>query len=298
MHRTRLQRARASLEGLATGDAFGEQFFQSDETVRRLIAGRALPPAPWTWTDDTAMATSIVDELAECQEIVPSRLATRFAQRYRLEPARGYGRGMHEYFDRVAAGVAWHAAAAAAFDGRGSMGNGAAMRVAPVGAYFCDELTVVVEQAGRSAAVTHAHAEATAGAIAVAVSAACVARGERDALALFASALAFTPPGETRARIEAAASLPLGTDPVTAANMLGNGSRALAQDTVPFSLWCAARHLGDYENALWSTVAGLGDRDTTCAIVGGIVASDPDVDPPPDWLAAREPLDYPLDTNR
>lgn len=31
----------------------------------------------------------------------------------------------------------------------------------------------------------------------------------------------------------------------------------------------SGRH--DYEAALWLTVSGLGDRDTTCAIVGGIV---------------------------
>ena len=73
--------------------------------------------------------------------------------------------------------------------------------------------------------------------------------------------------------------------------VLGTGSKVTAADTVPFSLWCAARHLGDYEEALWTTVSGLGDRDTTCAIVGGIVAlsCDPTVIPAA-WFAAREPL--------
>jgi hypothetical protein len=33
------------------------------------------------------------------------------------------------------------------------------------------------------------------------------------------------------------------------------------QDTVPFALWSAACHLNDYEEALWATVSGLGDRD-------------------------------------
>ena len=71
--------------------------------------------------------------------------------------------------------------------------------------------------------------------------------------------------------------------------VLGTGSKVTAADTVPFSLWCAARHLGDYEEALWTTVSGLGDRDTTCAIVGGIVAlsCDPSAIPAA-WLAARE----------
>ena len=60
---------------------------------------------------------------------------------------------------------------------------------------------------------------------------------------------------------------------------------------MPFALWCAGHRLGDYEEALWLTVGGLGDRDTTCAIVGGIVAlfTGPDAIPA-EWLDAREPL--------
>jgi ADP-ribosylglycohydrolase len=70
---------------------------------------------------------------------------------------------------------------------------------------------------------------------------------------------------------------------------LGTGSKVTSADTVPFSLWCAARHLGDYEEALWTTVSGLGDRDTTCAIVGGIVAlSCEPAAIPAAWLSARE----------
>jgi len=46
-----------------------------------------------------------------------------------------------------------------------------------------------------------------------------------------------------------------------------------------------------YKDALWTTVAGLGDRDTTCALVGGIVASKNEIAIPADWLAARETFD-------
>jgi ADP-ribosylglycohydrolase len=64
-----------------------------------------------------------------------------------------------------------------------------------------------------------------------------------------------------------------------------------APDTVPFALWCAARHLGSYEDALWATVSGLGDRDTTCAIVGGIVVMSAGVRSiPAEWLEHREQI--------
>jgi ADP-ribosylglycohydrolase len=79
--------------------------------------------------------------------------------------------------------------------------------------------------------------------------------------------------------------------PDTAASVLGSGRRVLAEDTVPFALWCADRHLGSFEEALWATVAGLGDRDTTCAIVGGITAAAGSVDDLPTvWRARREAL--------
>jgi ADP-ribosylglycohydrolase len=42
---------------------------------------------------------------------------------------------------------------------------------------------------------------------------------------------------------------------------------------------------------LWAAVSGLGDIDTNCAIVGGIVAMSAGADSiPADWIEAREPL--------
>ncbi len=46
------------------------------------------------------------------------------------------------------------------------------MRVAPLGAYFADDLPCLVTEARASAEITHAHPEGQAGAIAVAVAAA------------------------------------------------------------------------------------------------------------------------------
>lgn len=42
---------------------------------------------------------------------------------------------------------------------------------------------------------------------------------------------------------------------------------------------------------LWTTVSALGDRDTTCAMVGGVVAlTEQGRTVPADWLDARESL--------
>lgn len=179
------------------------------------------------------------------------------------------------------------------FDGMGSFGNGGAMRVAPLGAFFSDDLEKAAEQAHLSAEVTHGHPEGQAGAIAVAVSAAQAADKKiaPSSSELLETALKFTPDGETRKGIEKALDIPFTESVSTAVSILGNGSHISAQDTVPFCLWCSARHIDNYTEALWNTVSGLGDRDTTCAIVGGIVALSAGPQGIPDeWIELREPL--------
>src|SRR4029077_9048249 len=77
----------------------------------------------------------------------------------------------------------------------------------------------------------------------------------------------------------------------TVARQLGNGSRISCQDTVPFCLWIAARHLDDYQLAIVHAIRAGGDIDTNAAIVGGIVALAVQANGiPPDWLADREQL--------
>src|SRR6478735_1597090 len=135
-HSKRIARAKRSLEGLSVGDAFGERFFLHPNVVDSLIEDRAMPRAPWACTDDTVMALSVVEVLEEHGEIHQDKLATYFASRYSADPQRGYGRTAHHILRGIAAGDDWRDVARAAFDGMGSMGNGGAMRAAPIGAYF------------------------------------------------------------------------------------------------------------------------------------------------------------------
>lgn len=319
----RLARAIASLQGLSVGDAFGEQFFMSweqakvwidsgelpgppydlsEEFITRRIALRKLPPTDvWEWTDDTAMALSVVHNLREFGEINPDELALSFGQRFQAEQFRGYGAAMYELLPKLARGESWREAAASLFNGTGSFGNGAAMRVAPIGAYFADDLDAVIENARRSASVTHAHDEAIAGAIAVAVAAALAARLQVseptsstriEPQTFIQTVLNYVPESEVRVRLEQAAQLAADDANVDdAVDILGCGEDITAHDTVPFCVWCAASELEHFDEALWLTVEGLGDRDTTCAIVGGIVACYTGTDAiPAEWKACREAL--------
>ena len=293
-HAARMRRALLSLDGLSLGDAFGERFF--GESPEENIAARVVPDGPWFWTDDTEMALAICEVLDAEGEIDRDRLAAAFASRYAAAPRRGYGGGAHQLLGELALGARWDRAARALFDGQGSFGNGGAMRAGPVGAYFADDVEATIAQARASAEVTHAHPEGQAGAIAVALAALYAWRSRHDAgfgeHDLLDFVLAHLAPGETRAGIEAARALPPDVSVAQAAAALGSGYRVSSMDTVPFALFCARRHLDDLEEACWSTVAGLGDRDTTCAIVGSIVALR--IGPsaiPSAWREAREPIE-------
>lgn len=283
----RLERAQVSLEGLSVGDAFGKLRLNRART-------QELPAAPWRFTDDTQMALSITTVLRVYGEIEQESLARSFGQHYDI--SRGYGPAMHDMLRSIRSGLKWQKVARSLFGGQGSFGNGGAMRVAPLGAYFADNLDAVVEQAGKSAEVTHAHPEGIAGAMAVALAAAYACRLREEVAApdphgFLDLILPHVPESTVRAGIQRARDLPSDADISTAVAALGNGSRVSAQDTVPFTLWCAAQHLDNYEEALWATASALGDRDTNCAIVGGIVACFGSEDGiPEEWWLARESL--------
>ncbi|RTQ45387.1 crystallin J1 [Hymenobacter gummosus] len=300
MHPThRLHLAHQSLRGLALGDAFGDSFFGDEDAVLRAIAARRVPAATrWEFTDDTVMAIAVVDVLARYGRIEPDALARRFAENYHLDPRRGYGATAHRVLREIGEGRPWREVSAAVFDGQGSMGNGAAMRAAPIGAYFHDDAARLIEQATLSAEVTHLNAEGVAGAVAVALAAGLAVRlgqaGEVLRGEEFIDGVYQQLPGgtDTKAKIGKARSLPGSYRVATAAAVLGNGSRLLAQDTVPFALWVIAHRLDNFAAALWTAVAALGDRDTIGAIVGSVVSLRADAATvPADWQQAVESVD-------
>src|SRR5258708_20643718 len=144
--RERLARAIHSLHGLSCGDAFGERFFFHREAAQSLSAQRAVPSPPWRYTDDTAMAVALVESLKEFDEVREKSLAETFARHYLADPHRGYGPAMHGLLPELALSPSrWKELSEALFRGTGSFGNGAAMRVAPLGAYFADGFAAVFD---------------------------------------------------------------------------------------------------------------------------------------------------------
>lgn len=295
-HPLRVERMMISLDGLSIGDALGEMFAYRHGSAPDRFKQNDLPAGPWFHTDDTEMAISIAAVLKSHGYVHQDALSKRFSHRFEREPDRGYGKMTRVQLRENLAGQPWQVTSPRVFGGTGSKGNGGAMRVSPLGAYFADDLSRVAKEAQASSVVTHVHAEGVAGTVATALAAAMAwqSRGvdplER-AKRLFEAVLQFTRESEVRRKVLIASQTPANVEPERVAKALGCGELVTAPDTVPFCLWVAAHYLDDYPKALATAICVGGDCDTNAAIVGGIVASSVGREGiPADWLIAKEPF--------
>jgi ADP-ribosylglycohydrolase len=273
-----------SLDGLSVGDAVGEHFLRE---YPRFNWNSEIPPGPLPWTDDTHMALSIVENLCQEGAINQDLLAARFAERFYQDPYRGYAGATYQFLSQINHGGDWRELTRARFKG-GSFGNGSAMRAAPIGGFFNGDPERAAAQAALSSEVTHAHPEGIAGAVAVAVGAALSdPENHLTGREFIQEVLKYTPESQVADLMRDSLEIP--SDNLPQAFKLGTGYQVTAQDTVPFCIWVAAHFGADYEGAVRTAMQGLGDCDTTCAIVGGIAALRSG-EVPPDWLAAREAL--------
>ena len=283
-----------SMVGSALGDAIGELAFRynTKADLRRVVERRNL----LAYTDDTAMAIGLAQSLTHYHGLDPQHLGQTFHANYLREPWRGYASGPPTIFQAVEReGLSYTAAARRLFGGSGSYGNGAAMRVAPLGLFFYDaDADTLYEQARRSASVTHAHPIGVDGA---AVLATAVARAVALAptapfpFETFAQALieaARTP--ELRGRVARACDLARQDAlPKQAAWRWELGDSVAMHHSLPFALYAYLRHPDDFEACLMCAALYGGDRDTlaamACAISGAALGINAI---PPDWRVKLE----------
>ncbi len=280
--------------GCGVGDAIGELAFSYDDlpTLRAVVERRDT----LTYTDDTAMAIGLAESLVAVGKIEPRQLGETFRSNYVREPWRGYAMGPPSIFDRVEReAVSYTEAARELFGGEGSYGNGAAMRVAPVGLFFHDD-DDLYEQVRRSASVTHAHPLAIDGAalIAWAVARAVDLSPEEplDREAFVRGLLDFARTDELRSRLEdMATSLEEKSPDGVVGLWLGPG--VAAHRSVPFALYAFLRYPDSFESCLFCAALHSGDRDTVGAMAAAISGAYLGVEAIPDaWRRKLERVDY------
>ncbi len=265
--------------GSALGDAVGELAFRrptKDALLAEVADRRRL-----VYTDDTAMAIALAESLIQCRGLDQHHLGDTFRASYRREPWRGYASGPPTVFSRVEReGMAYPQAARTLYGGEGSFGNGAAMRVAPVGLFFHDASNLY-QQAQLSATVTHAHpigidgAAVQARAVAEAVS---VDPHQPLPVDAFLDRLFDTArTAEIRTALQRVrALLHQPVSPRSAARELGQG--VAVHHSLPFAIYAVLSHPDSFQDSLFCATLNGGDRDTlgamACAVSGAYLGVD------------------------
>lgn len=256
--------------GLALGDALGagwegltpDLIYEMGPAVKIVAheSGDTL-----YYTDDTQMTIGVVEALLESGEIEKHRLAAKFALFY--DPNRGYGQGARQIINAIGAGDDWEQVAANVFQGKGSLGNGAAMRVAPLGLYFAPDLDRVATQAALSAAPTHCHELGIEGARLMAVAAALAALSSGqvfDRLEFLQALLSVAETEEFQWQISHAMQL----NPFDSLASFGNSLEA--HRSVMTSIMCFADSPDSYCETVSRAISQGDDVDTLAAMAGAL----------------------------
>jgi len=265
--------ATGAMLGCAVGDAVGELAFELRSRNDLMATAARLPVL--RYTDDTAMAIALAESLIATGALDAGDLGDRFARHHDAEPWRGYGPGPPRIFKEVAnTGVTYAEAARALYNGEGSLGNGAAMRIAPLGVALFDDLDRLHDAARASAETTHAHPIGQDGA-AIQATAVAIATAHHVA----GTAL---DPGGTAARLTASAR----TESLQAKMALVE--RALAEDwtavraadeigrsvavgeSMPFAVYAFLAAPADSLACMETAILNGGDRDTLGAMAMAI----------------------------
>ncbi len=285
-------RVAGALLGTFAGDAVGAPWEGAGAVAGRTAAERIgwLPSSTTlTYTDDTQMALALASHLLDHPDVEPDALAATFLAHH--EEHRGYGAGMRTVVAQWRDGVELGAAATSAF-ADGSHGNGAAMRVAPVGVRHPDDAARREDAARRQAMVTHVHP--------VGIDAAVV---QADAVALAARSGGFGAT-DVAALAERARTRQFGDAVTLAAVWVGRwhddeslvladvadalGTQVLAERSVPTALWCAAV-ADDLPSAVELALGLGGDADTIAAMAGAVHGAAGGLHAVPhDWLLRLE----------
>jgi poly(ADP-ribose) glycohydrolase ARH3 len=263
-------RFRGCLLGLAVGDALGGRFeAQSADAVRaRAPTVEALMAHPqdeiW-YTDDTQMAIGVAETLIARGQIIEEGLCQAFVANY--VPSRGYGRGARAVLEAMEDGRDHRRVAEQYFPG-GSYGNGAAMRVAPVGLFYRDDHRRLAEQARLSALPTHVHPLGIEGAQVLALAVALASRTARfERPAFFGELLSACESAAYRDKIEEAARA---QSPEELARL---GNRIEALHSVPTAIASFALTPESFEATIGNDILLGGDTDTLAAMAGAVAGA-------------------------
>ena len=261
-----------SLLGLVLGDAIGARFEglppeQLHESYRNKMVAfdYSVQRDSLRYTDDGQMTLVVAEYLTDNERVVPDDLMRSFVQSY--EPWRGYGRGARVLIEAFRDNADYEFLAEHLFPG-GSLGNGAAMRSAPIGLHFASNTERIWEEAKQSALPTHRHELGIEGAQLIALATDFAASNDDVTPRSLASFL--LPACKTTVfqnRLERMLQITMQEEIA----QFGNGIEA--HESVVTALACFSLTPNDFRDAIATAIWQGGDTDTIAAMTGALVGA-------------------------
>jgi len=264
----------APLVGGAVGDALGMAFETKKADDAELLQwdGETFLPSdyhklsPGQWTDDTMMSKFIAESLVACGGYYPRDVADRYRIWYRSSDHRGMGKTTRAALVNLDNGLPWTKSGV-----QGAEGNGTAMRAAPLGIFFREDLVTVREFTQIDARITHASLEAQMGSVAVSIGVALLAEGV-ELEALIDQVLEHLDESQVKQGLQKVAFYQRQPDFPAADALKVIGTSAHVTQTVP-SAFASLVLTKSYPEAIRVAIRAGGDTDTTASITGALAGT-------------------------
>ncbi|MCA9716517.1 MAG: ADP-ribosylglycohydrolase family protein [Myxococcales bacterium] len=304
------ERVVGGLLGLVVADALGVPVeFRSREHLREhpltgVTGYGTYNQPPGSWSDDSSMALSTAASLLEGYD--PEDMMERFSRWYQRGEMTPHG-ALFDIGNSTAMAIKRYLEGEPRASWGGAQeqhnGNGSLMRIFPLSAFaHAYEPEDIIAYSQEVSALTHAHPRST-------LACAYYSLVIRGLLAAGASARQDSRDlvAELRAAMVDAASLlrpklPESEQPVFERVLSGAvldcpedqiESSGYVMHCLEASLWCAARHPGDFAGAVLAAINLGGDTDTTAAVTGALVGAQLGRHAiPPLWVEALAQRDH------
>jgi poly(ADP-ribose) glycohydrolase ARH3 len=268
---------RGGILGCFLGDAFGSGFEGMNPNQAMFHMGTLSKKFPRSYTDDTDMTLALGESIIQSGEIDPEEVAKQFS--FTCDLTRGYAIGTIKAVLALRAGLPWHQVGRIVFE-KGSFGNGAAMRVSPVGLFYHHHLGELQEAATKQATVTHVHPLGQWGAVMQAATIGWAVNQDpkgsfkKKEVIVHLREVLWRGPIEYMRALNKIEEMVVQDKKLQARELvqsLGNGVEAHL--SVPSACYIAITYSPDFCDAIRAAISLGGDTDTIAGMVGAIVGA-------------------------
>lgn len=278
----------ATLVGCAIGDALGNPFEMKPAASPSLRNWDGLFKAGGTfwqgeagqYTDDTLMSIALSVSLIRCNGFDPEDVAKEYLAWFETGNTRGIGTTTAGAMLHLKIGATWQESGLThTHDGLPAGGNGTAMRAAPLGLVYRNNLEKLLEVASLDASITHNSDEPKMGSIAVALGTALLSLGDvpvvnrKSSVGMFPQVVNVLSGTESIVRDKMALAFELWKNEVPVEEALAEiGSSGYVPETVASAFYCLAS-TDNFKDCIVMAVRAGGDTDTTAAVAGALAGT-------------------------